>query len=499
MTSIVRKSTPDLSLVHKPFPFQLEAYEAIKDLEYAAVLHEQGLGKTKIAFDTALHWLEGDDVDSVVVVTKKGLIGNWLKEFKIHTKIKPKLITGDRASNHYAFHSPSTFFLTHYEAIKAEEKRVSLFFKSRRVGIILDEAHKIKNPGAAITRSFHSIAPLLVKRLILTGSPIANRPYDLWSQVWFLDQGQALGTDFKSFKNALDIPRESLDETGKGERSIGIFEDQLGELFPKIKAFSVRETKRDAGIHLPGKHYRSIEAEWESDQLEMYNRVRDEMRIEVEKEGLLREDISEDLLKRLLRLVQISSNPRLIDDRYQGVPGKVVELRKVVDRIVAAGQKAIIWTSFVDNVSWIASLFKSLNPMRLHGRMAISDREVSIQRFIDDEAVKILIATPQSAKEGLTLTVANHVVFYDRTFSLDDYIQAQDRIHRISQERECFVYNLLMSDSIDYWTDTLIEAKHVAAHYGQGDIDYEQYRREMRYDTSAKLRAVLGIDSNFEE
>lgn len=493
MTGIVRRATPDLRPVHKPFPYQLEAYEAIKDLEYAAVLHEQGLGKTKIAIDAALHWLEQDVVDSVIVVTKKGLVGNWLKEFKIHTNIKPKLITGDRNSNHYAFHSPAAFFLTHYEAIKVEEKRVNLFLKSRRVGMVLDEAHKIKNPSAAVTGAFHAIAPLLKKRIILTGSPIANRPYDLWSQIWFLDQGRALGTDFTTFRKKLDIPRDP-DEDGN---AIDIFEDQLGDLFPRIRDFSVRETKKNAGIHLPGKHYRLIEADWESNQLEMYKRVRDEMRIEVEKEGLLTEDVSEDLLKRLLRLVQISSNPALVDERYRGEPGKVAKLREIVDEVVAAGQKLIVWTSFVDNVGWIAKLFESCKPVRLHGRMSIADREVSIDKFIEDESVKVMVATPQAAKEGLTLTVANHVVFYDRTFSLDDYIQAQDRIHRISQERECYIYNLLMNDSIDYWADTLIGAKQVAAHYGQGDIKYEQYRREMRYDISAELRAVLGIDDDF--
>ena len=94
----------------------------------------------------------------------------------------------------------------------------------------------------------------------------------------------------------------------------------------------------------------------------------------------------------------------------------------------------------------------------------------------------------------MTLTVANHVIFYDRTFSLDDYIQAQDRIHRISQERDCYVYNLTIEDSIDGWTNTLIEAKQAAASYGQGDIEYEEYRRKMRYDVASELRSVLGIE-----
>ena len=70
-----------------------------------------------------------------------------------------------------------------------------------------------------------------------------------------------------------------------------------------------------------------------------------------------------------------------------------------------------------------------------------------------------------------TLTVANHAVFFDRSFSLDDYLQAQDRIHRISQKRICYVYNLILRDSIDEWVNSLLAAKHLAARLGQGEVD----------------------------
>ena len=57
-----------------------------------------------------------------------------------------------------------------------------------------------------------------------------------------------------------------------------------------------------------------------------------------------------------------------------------------------------------------------------------------------------MIATPQSSKEGLTLIVANHCIYYDRTLSLDDYLQSQDRIHRIGQTKECHYYNLIIKN-----------------------------------------------------
>ena len=89
------------------------------------------------------------------------------------------------------------------------------------------------------------------------------------------------------------------------------------------------------------------------------------------------------------------------------------------------------------------------------------------------------------------MTVANHAVFYDRGFSLDDYLQAQDRIHRISQLEECFVHNIIAKDSIDEWIDTLLNAKFQAAQLTQGDISRDQFSSEFTFDLSKSLAQVL--------
>ena len=84
-------------------------------------------------------------------------------------------------------------------------------------------------------------------------------------------------------------------------------------------------------------------------------------------------------------------------------------------------------------------------------------------------------------------------IFYDRSFSLDDYLQAQDRIHRISQNKTCYVTNLIMQDSIDEWVDVLLHSKQLAAQLAQGDVSLEYYQSQMSYDFAHVLRAVLNI------
>ena len=87
------------------FVYQVEALDAVKALEYAAVFHEQGLGKTKIGVDLILYWLSHDVLDSVIVVTKKGLIQNWRDEIAAHSFLEPRLLDQSRRSNYY---TPST-------------------------------------------------------------------------------------------------------------------------------------------------------------------------------------------------------------------------------------------------------------------------------------------------------------------------------------------------------------------------------------------------------
>ncbi len=481
---------PPLAAKHEAYLFQLEAIEAVKDLEYAALFHEQGLGKTKIALDLTLIWLKADCVDSVLIVTKKGLVENWKEEIDTHTYFNPAVLTQDRSSNFYAFNRPSRVYLTHYEAVRSEQKRIAMFSKTRRLGVILDEAHKIKNPESAVTKALLELSPSFVRRVIMTGTPVANRPFDVWAQIRFLDQGQSLGDDFDAFRQKLDLANDLVSDKDKALE----FEDSLEGLFDRIRPFSVRETKSTSGLDLPKKSVRNIPVELEGRQAEIYAQFRDEMAAIVVREGEPLLDDAEGMLKRLLRLVQVASNPALVDESYSADPGKLPILSDLLDKAIEGGSKVIVWSSFTKNVDWLARYFSSFHPARLHGKMAMADRNRALARFKKDEDCRLLVATPGAAKEGLTLTVANRAIFFDRLFSLDDYLQAQDRIHRISQESECIVENLLARETVDEWVDALLTGKRLAAALAQGDIRREEYSKEASYSFGEIIKQVLRLE-----
>ena len=481
------RKPPRLSAKHDAYPYQLDAVRSVKSLPYAAIFHEQGLGKTKIATDLMLLWLSEDVVETVFVVTKKMLVQNWVDELVSHSYVTPRILSGNRRENSIALNSPVLVYIMNYEVISTNLGLIREFLGTCRVGTILDESQKIKNPESRLSGCFHSIADKFTRRIIMTGTPVANRPYDIWSQIKFLDDGKSLGVTFPEFKNALDLPPESASVSEYGLR--------LADVMDRIKQFSIRDTKRTAGIVLPDKTILTHIVKLTPRQSEIYAEYRDKMAYEVRDDYLTIDD-AEDILKRLLRLVQCASNPALLDETYNELPGKYLKLVELFDNIGLDSNKAIVWTRFINNVEWLSDMLDHFKPQKVHGNMSVIDRNESIRRFKTDSNCRVLLATPGSAKEGLTLTIANHTIFYDRGFSLDDYLQAQDRIHRISQTEECFVHNLIAEGTIDEWVDTLLNAKYQAAQLTQGDISKEEFDVMFTCDLSGALAELLSPDGH---
>ena len=489
MSNLRHIETTNLAAKLTAFPYQHEAFLAIKDKPYAAIFHEQGLGKTKIAIDLLLYWLDKRDIDTVMIVTKKTLVANWVGEFDTHTNLRPKVLDTKKKSNYFVLNSAARVIVTNFETISTEQDRLQLFLKTRNVAIIIDESTKIKNPESKLTQDFFAISALFKIKVIMTGTPVANRPYDIWAQIYFLDEGNSLGTNFAEFKAMCDLSNDLQEDESKRM----IFEDSVAGIYNKIKDFSVRETKDSGIITLPSKIYHAVTVGFEQKQFEMYETLRKEMVLTLTRGDETILDESTETIKRLLRLVQITSNPKLIDESYVGDSAKEKLLDQLIERIISQDEMVIVWSIYTGNIDMFCKKYAKYGAVKITGKMAVEERNKSVAAFKSGKA-KLLFATPQSAKEGLTLTVANNAIFYDRGFNLDDYLQAQDRIHRISQKRDCHIYNLMVEDSIDIWIDYLLKAKQRAAFLAQGDINLKDYKDEADYSFANIVHEILNTN-----
>lgn len=460
-------------------PHQVEAINFIYEHKEIALFDEQGLGKTKIVIEALCWSMRRGEIEGVLVVAPMSLLYNWEQEVVKHSFLIPIVLRGSKREKRYKFMTGANFYITNYEAVIAELQRIKRFCKSRKVAVVLDESARIKDPSTKTAQALFQLIPFSMKRIIITGTPVANKPFDLWSQFYFLDEGKLLGSDFDGFKTRFN------------ERN-PYYKEHLQELKAVVTNHSIRRCK-DEVLELPEKKIINCYVKLSGKQLDLYNELREELRIEVMSlNGDIVIDEAENILKKLLRLTQIASNPILIDKGYIDTPVKFALLDNLLKEIVSKGEKAIVWTNFVENIMILKNRYSQYHPLVIYGDIPIKDRAEAVRKFQDSDKNMIMIANPAAAREGLTLTRANNAIYLDRNFNLVDYLQSQDRIHRISQTKECNIYKILAKNTIDEYIDRLVEVKQDFAGYIQGDKKMFQEESYEFLLNKQELLSVLG-------
>jgi len=463
----------------KAFPHQIEAIDYISKHHEVALFDEQGLGKTKIVIDSLCASMKDGEIEGVLAVSPMSLLYNWEQEVTKHSFLIPIVLKGTEREKRYKFLTGANFYITNYEAVIAELERIKRFCRSRKVAIVLDESARIKDPKTKTAQTLFKLRPYSTKRIIITGTPIANKPIDLWSQFFFLDGGALLGEDFKEFKARYNEKNADYNEV-------------LMELRNTLSEHSIRRCKNEV-LELPEKKFLNVYVTLKGEQLKLYSQLKEELRIEVQDmDGNTIIDEAENILKKLLRLTQIASNPALIDKGYKEVPIKFDVLDSLLKDIIVKNEKTIVWTSFVENITILKNRLKQYNPLIIYGDVPVRDRADAVKVFQESEKNRIMIANPSAAREGLTLTRANNAIYLDRNFNLVDYLQSQDRIHRISQTRECKIFKIIAKNTIDEYIDKVIDVKKEIAGYVQGDLGILSNNNLDFLHSKSELLNILG-------
>jgi len=171
------------------------------------------------------------------------------------------------------------------------------------------------------------------------------------------------------------------------------------------------------------------------------------------------------------RLLQFVSNPALLSaslefahpDLLAGVLAerdgpKLKYVLKRARNLARAGKKILIWSSFVRNVEYIADRLADLGALYIHGGVDAGDedddetREGKIRIFHDEPSVRILVANPAAASEGVSLhRICHHAIYLDRTFNAAHYLQSEDRIHRfgLSKNQETTIEIVECQGTVD--------------------------------------------------
>lgn len=440
-------------------PHQEEGTRFLGGREAAALFDEQGLGKSKQLIDAIVQNIGEGVLDGALVICPNAVKTTWGEEIEQHSSLRYAIFGSGKKARRVAFRSlRAVFYVINYEAVAAELPSLRALLRFKRIALVLDESHRIKTPGARVTRAVHALRVNAAKRYIMTGTPVANKPEDLWSQCFFLDDGAALGRNFDAFRTQFC--------TADGGYT------RVDELRERLASLSLRREK-EGTVQLPSKTITRVPVRLVGEQMRMYEQMRNELALWIRDlsgaEILAR---AENILTRLVRLAQLASNPGLIDSRYKETPAKFAVLDELLPVYLRdASDKAIIWTSFVDNIPALQKRFSELRPVSLYGEMNGNAREAAVSAFKRDSKVRLLVANPAAAREGLTLTQARTAIYVDRTFNLVDFLQSQDRIHRLSQTKPCEIVLLTGRGTIDEFIDFSLGQKHRLARYAQRDTD----------------------------
>lgn len=495
----IRRAIGQFDFSRKPFEHQMKGIEYLLMNPQAALLDEMGCGKSFQIASSAAILLAEKKIDRVLIVAPMSLLRTWQNELTFAGLTDFVVVRGTPQQRKKCLEQDKPICIVHYEGLRIEEKGFQEWLEGGRSMLVFDESQRIKNLSAQTTKVALRLRPLAERCVVATGTPISNRPLDLYSQYLVMDQGSTFGHRFAAFKNTfceMEVQKIKVGRrTIQVEKFVGVRNGE--ELRDRILKTSLRRLKSDV-LDLPPILTKDYNVELKDEQKRMYQQMRDNLKIEVSSMSAA-EVVSEasTILVKLLRLSQIASNPSLLDPSYEGANAKLKELESLVEDILSDdSKKLIIWSHYVDNVLSLREYFEEkYNAVAHTGEQSVDERQEAVQRFTEDPLCRIFIATPQSAKEGLTLlpkdgkTKADTMIYLDLSFDGGSYVQSQARFHRIGQEAErCLVIHMLAEGTVDEYirkniiekietAGALLDDKEVRKRVGSADLSKDSLIR----------------------
>ncbi len=398
---------------------------------------DMGLGKTL----QTLTFLSGMQTkhkgETHLIVCPTSLIYNWQTEIE---KFTPHLVyyvhygTDRTLSEHDVLNAD--IVITSYGVLRSDIEQLMQF----KFGyVILDESQAIKNHLSQTAKAAQLVPSR--NRLILSGTPVQNNTFDLYSQFNFINPGLLGNMEFFKTEYANPIDRDN-------DKS------KTDELRKLIYPFMLRRTKEQVAKDLPEKTETIIWCEMESKQRTIYNSFKEDFRKKImdkiAEEGMAKAGIY--ILSGLTKLRQICDSPAILNEEqaFPNVSVKIDELMREIEEN-SSNHKALVFSQFTSMLELIA---KELTKRRiqffyLDGSTKATDRQKSVADFQEDETIKIFLISLKAGGVGLNLTSADYVYLVDPWWNPATEQQAIDRTHRIGQKKNVFAYKLICKDSIE--------------------------------------------------
>lgn len=434
--------------------WQKKAVDKLLPLRVGALYMDMGTGKTRTALELIKRRADKGKIDRVL----------WLCPYSIRKNII------DDMNKHCTDDWKDLIRIAGIESLSSSQTLIQdllEYVKDHNVMIVVDESSLVKNHLAIRSKVVENIAKQCKYRVILNGTPISKNEKDLFQQ-WKILDSRILGyNSFWSFAaNHLEY-----DEKGRIRRCLHV--DTLTE---KISPYTY-QVKREECLSLPQKqHYERCFCL--DDDTEMYYQMQMEAYL------MLIDDYRPDTLYKLFSAMQTITSGNLITskptekmvttpmyDNPEDNPRIQTLLDLIDDRI---DDKCIIFCKYQQEVEDILKVLTNhgMTAVEFTGRLNIKQRNAAIDRFKDD--AQFLIANKSCAAFGLNLQFCHLEIFYNNDWDYATRIQAEDRVHRLGQTEDVYIWDIYAENTIDERIINCLNRKSGLLEEFQDDVKKKQ-------------------------
>jgi SNF2 family DNA or RNA helicase len=456
--------------VRKLKPFQLQNLSSMLRLPHGADFSVPGAGKTTVALASFAINRHRSQIDRMLVIGPIAAFEAWKLDSRDCFAVMPRIAIHQGPDA--LVPDNAEILLTNYNRVANDYDRIRSFVAGGQTMVVLDEAHRVKRGADGVHgRAVLDLAYAAHRRDVLTGTPAPQGAHDLVALMRFLYPGQ----------DAQILPPSAYRE--KDGRDVNV----VAETREAISRYFVRTTKSKLG--LPPTTFDVVRQPMGSIQHAVYAALLGRYRGNFVLDPNSRREL--DRIGRIVMyLLEAATNPMLLmagsdlaDDpefthpplEVRGdeplmdllrsypqheTPWKYRKIAEIVADASARGEKVLIWSSFVRNLKALRHYLATYKPAVIHGGVPSEDakgsgavtREDELRKFQKDPQCSVLLANPAACGEGVSLHhECHHAVYLDRTFNAGQFLQSQDRIHRLGLADHIVTrFTLLLSEgSID--------------------------------------------------
>ncbi len=461
-------------------PYQQVALTCTEYLPGFGLFMKQGTGKTPVAI-TAI-CAASKKVDRpyrAIVVVPPNVLSNWeheLQEFNT-LPIASAIIRGaplkrlTQMIELVKSGAKTQVMICGYETLQGSHDHLQAIPFDMA---ILDEAQYIKSKATKRWKYVAQLRDRVDKRLVLTGTPIANSIMDLYTLFEFIGEGMSGFRSFEGFKKAYSIH----DKTEHGDKFAEA--QNIPSLQDRLSRCSFVITKEEAMPYLPPKVFDIIDVEMTPAQSAAYALLRDQLVLEIDADLANSENEAvtvQNVLVKLLRLSQITAGFKVISEQHDEM-GELLNPRTVIpfptnpklDAVMEVllahpkNEKAIIWSNWIENITDLHKMLAEAGhrSVTFYGKTKFDDRKEAERLFNFDKDMRFFIGNAAAGGTGLNLLgypPNRDDLDYDTNATLVGYIsqdwspikreQSEDRAHRRGTRKTVRVIDFIVPNTID--------------------------------------------------